>query len=79
MQTDFAAGTGKYDTPAIPAVGHPAFGDLTPGGSPELVAPAAGVIRALDLAVNEYQGGQDFISSYDTDHRPVPAGLAFAR
>ena len=66
MQTDFAAGTGKYDTPAIPAVGHPAFGDLTPGGSPELVVPAAGAIRALDLAVNEYQPGQDFISSYDT-------------
>jgi hypothetical protein len=66
MSTDFAAGTGKYDTPAIPAVGHPAFGDLTPGGSPEFVVPAAGVLRALDLAVNEYQGGQDFIASYDT-------------
>jgi hypothetical protein len=66
MQTDFAAGTAKYDTPAIPAVGHPAFADLTPGGSPEFVTPAAGVLRALDLAVNEYQGGQDFIASYDT-------------
>jgi hypothetical protein len=27
--------------------------------------PAAGAIRALDLAVNEYQGGQDFITAYD--------------
>ena len=66
MQTDFAAGTIKYDTPAIPAVGHPAFGDLTPGGDPEFLTPAAGVIRALDLAVNEYQGGQDFVATYDT-------------
>jgi hypothetical protein len=47
-------------------VGHPAFGDLTPGGSPEFLTPAAGVIRALDLAINEYQGGQDFVATYDT-------------
>lgn len=65
LQTDFAAGALKFDTPAIPAVGHPAFGNLAPGGSPEFLAPASGVIRALDLVVNEYQGGQDFIASYD--------------
>lgn len=65
MQTDFAAGTGKYDTPAIPAVGHPAFGDLG-GPTPSFLTPAAGLLRALDLAVNEYQAGQDFVSAYDT-------------
>jgi hypothetical protein len=66
LATDFAAGTAKYDTPTIPAVGHPAFGNLTPGGSAEFLTPTAGVIRALDLAVNEYQGGQDFVSAFDT-------------
>jgi hypothetical protein len=65
MQTDFGPGTAKYDTPAIPAVGHPTFGDLG-GASPSFLTPAAGLLRALDLAVNEYQGGQDFVSAYDT-------------
>ncbi len=63
MATDFAAGTEKYDTPAIPAVGHPAFGDF--GGGTSFLVPAAGVIRALDLVVNEYQGGQDFVAALD--------------
>jgi Subtilase family len=65
MQTDFPAGTEKYDTPAIPAVGHPTFGDLG-GASPAFLTPAAGLLRALDLGVNEYQGGQDFVAAYDT-------------
>jgi hypothetical protein len=64
MQTDFAIGTGKYDTPAIPAVGHPAFGNLAAGTS--FLVPSAGAIRALDFAAaNEYQGGQDFVAAYD--------------
>ena len=63
MQTDFAVGLGKFDTPSIPAVGHPAFGDFAGGTS--FFVPAAGVIRALDLGVNEYQGGQDFVAAYD--------------
>jgi Subtilase family len=65
MQTDFAAGTEKYDTPAFPAVGHPTFGDLG-GATPSYLTPAAGLLRALDLAANEYQGGQDFLAAYDT-------------
>jgi hypothetical protein len=64
MQTDIAVGTGKYDTPAIPAVGHPTFGNLD-GSGPSFIAPAAGVLRALDLAANEYQGGQDFIGAWE--------------
>jgi hypothetical protein len=63
MQTDFSPTSQKYDTPAIPAVGHPTFGNF--GGGTSLIVPAAGVLRALDLAVNEYQAGQDFIASYD--------------
>jgi FG-GAP repeat protein len=63
MQTDFAASSQKYDTPAIPAVGHPAMGQFAGGTS--FIVPAAGVIRALDLAVNEYQGGQDFVAALD--------------
>ena len=55
----------KYDTPAIPAVGHATFGDLG-GTGPSFLTPAAGVLRALDLGVNEYQGGQDFVAAYDT-------------
>jgi hypothetical protein len=63
LQTDFSASGQKYDTPAIPAVGHPAFADF--GGTLSFLAPAAGLIRALDLGANEYQGGQDFAAAWD--------------
>jgi uncharacterized repeat protein (TIGR01451 family) len=63
MQTDFPASTDKYDTPAIPAVGHPTFGTFTAGTT--FLVPATGAIRALDAAANEYQGGQDFVAAYD--------------
>ncbi|MFL5886526.1 MAG: hypothetical protein ACJ77M_15750, partial [Thermoleophilaceae bacterium] len=66
LQTDFAVAAGKYDTPSFPAVGNPAFGDLGPAGNPSFVAPVAGILRALDVAVNEYQGGQDFTGAWDT-------------
>ena len=50
----------QVDHPILPAVGHPAFGDLGPAGS-SFVIPAAGFFRALDLALPEYQPtGQDF-------------------
>jgi hypothetical protein len=71
MGTDFTASPQKFDTPSIPAVGHPAFGQFAGGTS--FMVPAAGAIRALDLGVNEYQGGQDFITAYDPttgQHRP---------
>jgi hypothetical protein len=61
LATDGGAGT---DHPAFPAVGHPAFGNFAGGIS--FLSPAAGLLRALDLAVNEYQsGGQDFLSAWD--------------
>jgi hypothetical protein len=66
MSTDFTATSQKFDTPAIPAVGHPAFGDLQGTGTPSFVVPAAGAIRAVDLLLNEYQGGQDFVGAWDT-------------
>jgi hypothetical protein len=58
-------GSANQDTPSFPAVGHPAFGDFAGGIS--LLAPAAGLRRALDLAVNEYQqGSQDFVAAWST-------------
>ena len=65
LEVDFAASPLKYDTPVVPAVGHPAFGDLG-GLQPSFLAPVAGVIRALDVVVSEYQGGQDFIGAWDS-------------
>lgn len=57
----------KIDHPAIPAVGHPAFGRLSgPPDRPAFVAPATGLIRAADLLLPDYQGnGQDFIAAWD--------------
>jgi hypothetical protein len=67
LNSEFSAGPVKYDTPALAAVGHPAFGQLDPAGGPSFLAPVAGVLRALDAAVNEYQGGQDMIAAWNTD------------
>jgi Subtilase family/FG-GAP-like repeat len=64
MQTDLSGAPGQQrDLPAFPAVGHPAFGRL--GDRTALVAPATGLMRALDLTANEYQGGQDFLAAWD--------------
>ena len=63
LQTDFTASPQKFDTPAIPAVGHASFANL--GGTISLTAPAAGLIRAFDIVANEYQGGQDFLAAWD--------------
>jgi hypothetical protein len=64
LETDFSAGAGQYDHPAFAAVGYPAFGTLD-GRSTSFFAPEAGLIRALDVAVNDYQGGQDFIGGWN--------------
>jgi hypothetical protein len=61
LQTD-----GSYaqpDHPMIPAVGHPAFANL--GDGMTMLAPAAGLNRALDVVLPEYQRtGQDFLSAW---------------
>jgi hypothetical protein len=67
LHTEFAAGAGKYDTPALAAVGHGAFAQLDPAGGPVFVTPVAGIVRALDAALNEYQGGQDMIGAWNTE------------
>ena len=65
LDTDFSNGNGQYDHPAFGAVGYPAFGSFN-GHTIDFFTPEAGLLRALDLAVNEYQGGQDFIGGWDT-------------
>ncbi len=65
LASEVSQGSGQIDRPVLPAVGLPAFGDLG-GSQPTFVAPAAGIIRALDLAINDYQtGGQDFYAAWD--------------
>jgi len=67
LQTDLAVGNGKVDTPAFPAVGEPAFGTLD-GTTTSMFAPAAGLIRALDLVAPDYQKlGQDFIAGWNAN------------
>jgi hypothetical protein len=66
LSTDVSAGVGQVDHPVFPAVGLPAFGDLG-GAQPSFVAPVAGLLRALDLVVPDYQvGGQDFTAAWDS-------------
>jgi hypothetical protein len=65
LSTDVSAGVGQVDHPVFPAVGLPAFGDLG-GVQPAFVAPVAGLLRALDLVVPDYQvGGQDFTAAWE--------------
>jgi hypothetical protein len=66
LETDFAAGNGKTDTPAFPAVGEPAFGTLD-GTTTSMFAPVAGLLRALDVVAPDYQkGSQDFTAAWST-------------
>jgi hypothetical protein len=67
LQTDFAAGNGKTDTPAFPAVGEPSFGTLD-GTTTNMFAPVAGLVRALDVVAPNYQkGGQDFTAAWNAN------------
>ena len=77
LQTDFAAGTGqvRHARRSRPSATPRS---ATSPAAPSFLVPAAGVIRALDLAVNEYQGGQDFVAAWDAVDRPVPARLPVA-
>jgi hypothetical protein len=66
LATDVSAGVGQVDHPVFPAVGLPAFGDLG-GLQPSFLAPVAGLLRALDVVVPDYQvGGQDFTAAWDS-------------
>jgi hypothetical protein len=67
LQTDGYAG--QPDHPLVPAVGLPAFANLD-GTGLSLIAPAAGLGRALDVAFPDYQPtGQDFVAVWS-----VPGG-----
>jgi hypothetical protein len=63
LQTSGTQNPQNSDTPVIPAVGQPAFSPIN--GRMAFIAPATGVLRALDLAANEYQGGRDSITAWD--------------
>ena len=64
LEVDASAGTGQTDHPAFAAVGYPAFGSFN-GKAIDFFAPATGLMRALDVALNDYQGGQDFIGGWN--------------
>jgi hypothetical protein len=66
LATDEATGNAsKLDTPAFPAVGYPSFGTLD-GKTVTMFDQGAGLLRALDVAVNgEQKGGQDFILGWN--------------
>jgi hypothetical protein len=67
LQTDGYAN--QPDHPMLPAVGSPAFADLTGTGNDiSFLAPAAGLGRALDVGFPEYQRvSQDFIGAWDLE------------
>jgi hypothetical protein len=66
LAIEFGAGPVKYDTPSLAAVGQGSFGALDPATGPAFLTPVAGLVRALDAAVNEYQGGQDLLGAWST-------------
>jgi hypothetical protein len=60
LNTEGGVGT---DQPVLAAFGHPAFAELA--GGTAFLAPGAGVQRALDVVLPEYQGGQDYLVAWD--------------
>ena len=64
LETDKKSGIGQYDHPTFAAVGYPAFGSFD-GTTTDFFAPETGLLRALDVALNDYQGGQDFIGAWN--------------
>jgi hypothetical protein len=65
LASDFAASGTKYDTPTVPAFGQPAFATLDAASDTSFVMPALGLNRALDILVQEYQNGQDFMGVWN--------------
>jgi hypothetical protein len=65
LQSDAAPSGSTSDRPVIPAFGQPAFGRLGPGPEVTFTAPATGLKRALDVALNDYQmEGQDMVGAW---------------
>jgi Subtilase family/FG-GAP-like repeat/Thrombospondin type 3 repeat len=79
LNSVLSAGPRKYDLTTTSAVGHPAFatlGGLAPGIS--VLAPATGLIRSLDVGLNEYQGGQDFAMAWNASTGQSDVGWPLA-
>ncbi len=64
LETDAKSGIGQYDHPTFAAVGYPTFGSFN-GKKIDFFTPETGLLRALDVALNDYQGGQDFIGGFN--------------
>jgi hypothetical protein len=64
LEVTFSDSHGQTDKPAFAAVGYPAFGSFN-GHTISFFTPEAGIKRALDLSLNDYQGGQDFIGGWN--------------
>jgi hypothetical protein len=77
LETDAKAGIGQYDHPTFAAVGYPAFGSFD-GSTVDFFTPEAGLIRALDVALNDYQGGQDFLGAWNPSTAQGLAGFPAA-
>jgi hypothetical protein len=70
-------GGAATDQPFLAAFGHPAFGPL--GDTTGFFVPAAGLTRAVDVVLPEYQGGQDYLVAYLRAHGTHRGQLAAAR
>ena len=57
-----SSGGTSTDQPFLAAFGHPAFGSVA--GGTAFLAPVAGVQRALDVVLPEYQGGKDGLAAW---------------
>ncbi|MEJ7892662.1 MAG: S8 family serine peptidase [Solirubrobacteraceae bacterium] len=66
------SGGAGADPVFLAAFGHPAFG--TVGGQKSLLVPAAGVTRAADVVLPEYQGGRDYLVAYNTSTGQLAPG-----
>ena len=64
LESDVGVSPTTTDRPAIPAFGQPVFGNLDPAAV-TMAAPAAGLKRALDVGLNDYQmEGQDMVAAW---------------
>lgn len=63
LATKGAKNPQNRDSPIFAAVGQPAFGRFPHGTA--FLGPTTGLVRALDVAASEYQGGQDSIGAWD--------------
>jgi len=66
------SGGRSADQPFLAAFGHPAFGELA--GATAFLAPVAGLQRAADVVLPEYQGGRDQLAAWNTETGTIRPG-----